>query len=244
MTAGRVEFEDVERLRQLADGRTSFVERIDDHVTLWLAPHEVTEVELVATCRDRGAHVVRLDRNGELHLMDADRVRTRRAAQWHVRPTSHVLRRRLGAVEPGPGDESVLAGLLDLAAHVLGPRDVGATLVWLPDWDRTGCDSSLPGGGSTPLLSLTDRAHDGAVTNLLRQHDGAALVSPSGALWWVGAELSAPTSGDDVVPSAGGMRHRSAARFSRRRPDAWVVVVSHDGPVTVFVDGEDATQPE
>ncbi len=37
------------------------------------------------------------------------------------------------------------------------------------------------------------------------------------------------------------MRHRSAARFSRMRPDTWVFVVSQDGPVSVFVDGHDVT---
>ena len=239
-TAGRTEFEDPERLRQLADGRTSFVERIDDDVSLWLAPQEVTEVDLVQICRERGAHAVRLDPDGDLHLLTADRIWTRRRAQWHERPTAPALRSCLDAVAPCPGEPDVLDGLLDLAAHVLGPRDVGATLVWLPDWERTGCSASLPTGGSTPLLSLTDRTHDGAVTNLLRQHDGAALVSPGGALWWVGAELAAPPD-DDAVPAVGGMRHRSAARFSRRRPDAWVVVVSQDGPVSVFVDGRDVT---
>ena len=136
----------------------------------------------------------------------------------------------------------MLAGLLDLVAHVLGPRSVGATLVWLADWERSGCETSLPEGGSTPLLSLTERAHDGAVTNLLQQHDGAALVSPDGALWWVGAELRGATITDDVEPAVGGMRHRSAARFSRLRPDAWVFVISHDGPVSVFVDGRDVTR--
>lgn len=238
MTAARTEFEDAERLRQLADGRSSFVERIGDDVSLWLSPAEVTEVDLVAACRAREADAVRLDVDGGLHLVTADRVWTRHRTQWRQRPTAATLAAHLAGVEPCPGDEAALRGLLDLAVHALGPRDVGATLVWLPDWDRRGCHRSLPAGGSTPLLPLTDRTLDGAVTNLLRQHDGAALVAPHGALWWVGAELEA-APGEDPAPAVGGMRHRSAARFSRLRPDTWVVVVSHDGPVAVYVGGRD-----
>ena len=243
-TAGRTEFEDAERLRQLADGHSSFVERIGDEVSLWLARGPVTERELVATCRERGASVVRLDPTGDLHLLGADRIWTRRRAQWNARPTAPALLDRLRAHDGMPGDVEVLGGLLDLVAHVLGPREVGATLVWLPDWQRTGCEASLPAGGSTPLLSLRERAHDGAITNLLRQHDGATLVSPGGALWWVGAELrGTAVATEPITPPVGGMRHRSAARFSRRRPDAWVFVVSHDGPVSVFVGGDDVTRP-
>ena len=239
-TAGRTEFEDVERLRQLADGRTSFVERVDDQLSLWFAGGEVTEVDLVTMCRQRGGHAVRLDPDGDLHLFGTSRVLTRRRAHWHDRPTAASLHAELADRATCPGEEAVLEGLLDLAAHVLSPHDVGATLAWLPDWERTGCVASLPAGGSTPLLSLCDRTLDGAVTNLLRQHDGAALVSPEGALWWVGAELTGPALPDDD-PADGGMRHRSAARFSRLRPEAWVIVVSQDGPVSVFVGGHDVT---
>lgn len=239
-TAARTEFEDAERLRQLADGRTSFVERIGDDVCLWLAASEITEVDLVAICRRRDARAVRLDPDGSLHLVLPDRVWSRRRHQWRARPTSATLQTGLGDVPGRPGTLAALHGLLDLAVHVLGPRDVGATLVWLPDWDRHGCRESLPRGGSTPLLDLTDRTLDGAITNLLRQHDGAALVSPSGALWWVGAELTGPPA-PEGAPNLGGMRHRSAARFSGLRPDAWVLVVSHDGPVSVFVGGRDVS---
>jgi hypothetical protein len=238
VTAARTEFEDPERLRQLADGRTSFVERIGDDVCLWLADTPVTEADLVRLCRERGARVVRLDPDGSLHVVGPDHVWSRRRTQWQARATAERMVSRLAEVPARPGDARVLRGLLDLAVHVLGPRDVGATLVWLPDWERRGCDATLPGGGSTPLLPLTDRSLDPAVANLLCQHDGAALVAPGGALWWVGAELAAPPVRHGPL-TGGGMRHRSAARFSRVRPDAWVVVVSQDGPVSVYVDGDE-----
>lgn len=241
VTATRTEFEDPERLRQLADGRTSFVERVGDDIALRMAAQEVTEADLVRVCGDHDARAVRLDSEGGLHLVSQERIWSRRRNQWRRRPTAHTLYQQLvDATDERPGDDVVLRGLLDLAVHVLGPRDLGATLVWLPDWSRRGCERSLPTGGSTPLLDLTDRALDGAVTNLIRQHDGAALVSPGGALWWVGVELSAPTMPES--PATGGMRHRSAARFSHLRRGAWAFVVSHDGPVSIFVDGQDLTR--
>lgn len=241
VTAGRTEFEDPERLRQLADGRTSFVERVGDDVCLWLAPRVVTECELVDLCRDRDARAVRLTADGALHAVLPDRIWTRSRNQWWRRSTAAAMHERLVALDrPMPGPAHVLRSLLDLAVHVLSPHDVGATLVWMPDWERRGCTRSLPSGGSTPLLGLDDRTLDAAVTNLLRQHDGATLVSPEGALWWVGAELAAvPGEGD--APVSGGMRHRSAARFSRLRPDTWVLVVSHDGPVSVYVEGREVS---
>ncbi len=241
VTAARTEFEDPERLRQLADGRTSFVERIGDDVALWMAARDITETELVRICAEREARAVRLDPDGGLHIISAERIWSRRRNQWRRRPTAHTMYENLLATTAErPGDDTVLQGLLDLTIHVLGPRDLGATLVWLPDWSRRGCERSLPTGGSTPLITLTDRTLDGAVTNLIRQHDGAALVSPGGALWWIGAELSAPTI--PASPATGGMRHRSAARFSHMRRGAWAFVVSHDGPVSIFHDGRDLTQ--
>ena len=46
---------------------------------------------------------------------------------------------------------------------------------------------------------------------------------------------------DDAENRARGSRYNSALRYTRLHGDAVVVVVSSDGPVSVFVNGEDLT---
>jgi hypothetical protein len=238
--AERVQFESLSRLRQLADGRTSFLERTPTEFALVIRERRISEADLAKLCAERDGHVVRLFPSGVLQVLSGERIWTRVRTRWWRRPTATRCHDTLMVLDARPpGDPEVLAGLLDLAVHTLSPAGIGATLVWLPDWDRTGCAGSLAGGGSTPLLSVTDRALDPALKNLLAQHDGAALISPDGSLWWAGAELIAPPTPPDEPPIVGGTRHRSAARFSHLRPDAWVIVISHDGPVSVFVSGRE-----
>lgn len=244
-----VDFEHVARLRELADGSSSFVERRASGSHLRLLSRAAQEIDLVEHCRGSARRVVRLRPDGTLQVIAAGRIWTRHRSGWRSEPTADTVVAHLRDAQLPPGiDAEVLRGLLQLAVHTLSAHQVGATLVLLPDWDRTGCARDLDAGGSTPLLPVADRSADGAIANLLRQHDGAALISPDGSLWWAGAELAGPppTGASPVAGSGGdgGMRHRSAARFSKLRPDAVVVVVSGDGPVSLFVAGEDIAPPE
>ena len=72
---------------------------------------------------------------------------------------------------------------------------------------------------------------------MLAQVDGAAFVDSSGILRRLGVRLIPSASAEGTVDAVGGTRHTSARRYSADDPDAVVVAVSEDGPVTVFRGG-------
>ncbi len=239
----RVDFEDLDRLRELADGTTSFVVRSADGWHLAVGERPARETDLVALCVERDARILRLRPGGQLQVLGGEHVWVLERATWKRHPTSAVFVRRLAARAPRAIErDHVCRGLLDLAVHTLSPRRIGATLVWLPDDGHVGIGGMLGHGGPVPPLPVAERSVHHAIANLLGQHDGATLLSLDGRLVCTGVELLGdPTP--EIVRHLG-MRHRSAARFSRLRPEAIVVVVSEDGPVSIYVDGDDVTGPE
>ena len=70
------------------------------------------------------------------------------------------------------------------------------------------------------------------------QMDGATTISPKGDVLNVGAffrSVGAENTGPETMPYYG-TRHRSAAEFTKEI-DGIAIVISSDGPVTVFRKG-------
>jgi DNA integrity scanning protein DisA with diadenylate cyclase activity len=89
-----------------------------------------------------------------------------------------------------------------------------------------------------PSLSVTTRYHYPALFAALMQTDLATIVDHYGTVRRLGVGLRASNEANAVVDPGGGMRHRSAARYTYDQPDSLAVVVSDDGPVTVFHRGK------
>ena len=87
-----------------------------------------------------------------------------------------------------------------------------------------------------PQLSTATPAHAASIAHALGQFDRAALIESSGRLVCLNVSLSPADHLDDVTFD-GGTRHNSAGRYSASQHDAVVFVVSADGPVTVFHQG-------
>jgi DNA integrity scanning protein DisA with diadenylate cyclase activity len=134
-------------------------------------------------------------------------------------------------------DSSFANHVLELAVHWLAPSRIGATIVAHDgesiDWPSL--DTST--AARTPQLSVCDRRHFSALTTVLRQHDLAVIVDRDGLLRKVAVGLRWTPDAESAVISDRGMRHRSAQRYSHDHPTATVVVVSEDGPVSVFRAG-------
>lgn len=130
----------------------------------------------------------------------------------------------------------IVAALLKFCQHVLSSRRVGATLVWhVQDGPLDGLSRSPR---STPVeLQLSDSSHFDALASLLASVDGACLVKASGEISGYEAFLDNSKTLQEIVPSIGGTRHTTAARYSFDEPGVIVFVVSADGPVSVFSDG-------
>jgi DNA integrity scanning protein DisA with diadenylate cyclase activity len=225
--------------RVYADGRASFLVRsVDGGMALaCFAGSMLMEADLVQLQRTTGAAIIQ-----RTPVLDVVRIAvdesmvTWDGRHWHRRPTAIAMADDL--IERVPElDSSFALHVLELAVHWLAPSRIGATIVVHDDdhIDWSALDTST--AARTPQLSVCDRRHFSALTTVLRQHDLAVIVDRRGSLRKVAVGLRWTTDAEAAVSSDRGMRHRSAQRYSHDHPSATVVVVSEDGPVSVFRGG-------
>ena len=223
--------------RVYADGRSSYLVRaVDGSAALACFERSMLfEADLVELQRLTGAIVVQRTPVLDVVRIVADgSVISWDGSHWRSRPTAASLRDDLVAADPDGGER--LVAIAELAIHWLAPSRVGATIVvGLGPGGRDSLD--LATAVATPPLSVVNRRHSSALTAVLRQHDLAVLVDRDGVIRKMAVGLRWSDEAEAAVDDGRGMRHRSAQRFSHDHPKATIVVVSEDGPVTVFRNG-------
>jgi hypothetical protein len=229
----------LEDARTYADGRSAYLVRRPDHPSvLALACFDRNmqfEADLVALQEATGASIVqRTPVFAVTRLFRTGQVVSWNGRSWSVRPTASSLLPTLLDAAPEV-DENVARGVLDLAIHWLSPTRSGATLI-IQDSDDDG-SFDLSTATTPPPLNVTDRRHRPPLLSTLMQRDLAAAFDASGNMYSVGVGLRFSVEAEAQTGSTGGMRHRSAERWSFDHPGAVVVVVSEDGPVTVYRAG-------
>lgn len=137
-------------------------------------------------------------------------------------------------------DPAVVRRLLELCHHRISPGSMGTTIIYLltdqeqPPGHRRDAGVRL----ATMGISVLDTDHEPLVLHQARYRDGAMLVGRDGQLLAVNVILLSTRASEQAVPAMKGMRHTSAARHTYDSPDVLAFVVSADGPVTVFSDGQ------
>jgi len=229
--------------RRYADGRASFlVLEPDGRRSLALFRRSVQyEADLIQIQADTGVYIVQ--RTPVLHatrLFTSTRTIEWSGYRWTARATAAAQQRKLDPHLP-PIPRPVVGGLLELALHWLSPSRVGATFVVPVDGVRDGLD--IERAVDAPELSVVHRHHYPALLAALTQTDLATLVDHRGAIHHLGVGLRWSLEAEAAVAIEDkGMRHRSAARWTYDHPDALAVVVSEDGPVSVFRQGRALTK--
>jgi hypothetical protein len=222
--------------RRFADGRSTYLVRQPD-LPLQLACFRRSvqyEADLVEIQADMGAIIVQRTAMGVTRAFTETGAVEWAGYRWTNRPNARSQHEALQPLLPGI-DKPVLAGLLELAVHWLSPSRVGATLVLPGDNDEAGLD--LEHSVVAPALTVTTRYHYPALFAALMQTDLATIVAADGAVLRLAVGLRATPEAGSTIDHARGMRHRSAARYTFDQPGALAVVVSEDGPVTVFLEG-------
>jgi DisA bacterial checkpoint controller nucleotide-binding len=165
-----------------------------------------------------------------------------------------ILRALRQAIQPFPwGDDCIqtLKSALRLAVHKLSPENHGATFVMLAPDDISSFEEIVSARHlivdralNPANCSLTKRAYQRPLVHLMGQMDGATTISPNGDVLNVGAFFRAvgENTGSEAKKRYG-TRHRSAAEFSKQI-DGITIVISSDGPVTVFRKGEALSIPK
>ena len=224
--------------RRYADGVASWLLRRSDGPDefVLLERQAGSERDLVVLAEALGAVVVQRHPSGKVRLAGSFGVFRWAGLGWHHEPQVDSL---VAALVDDCGDErEVLRNLLEFAVHDLGARGIGATLVLGPDF---GLDKHLESRQPTPpAIAITDPISLAPLRHALAQTDGAALFDEAGTLREIGVRLVPSPYAELEVDGFRGMRHTSARRYSHDDPAATVIVVSEDGPVTVFRAGETA----
>jgi hypothetical protein len=229
----------IERARRFADGRFTYIVRgPDGRCQLACFRRSVQyEADMVEVQRQSGALIAQRTLLGRPRLYTAHGVVEWDGRTWTIREHADRLLEVIDSlVTDAPRD--VLSGILDLCVHWLSSARIGATLLY--DFDPREDDApslDLDSAIGAPHLSVLQRHHYPALFASLGQTDLAALVGPDGSVDLIGVGLRSSIESEQAVPQKGGMRHRSAARYTWDHHHTIAFVVSEDGPVTVFREG-------
>ena len=231
--------------RRFADGISSWVLRAGGRST---GPngHETTELvvfdrpaaserDLVVLAEAAEGIVVQRHPSGTVRLVGPFGVARSTPGGWQHQPP---VDRWIEAVEGCQTKERhlVLKRLLRLAVHDLGARRIGALLVYhLSPPDPARYEMRLP---EPPALSVQKPVNLAPLVHVLGQLDGATFFDEQGTLTALGVRLVPSRTAEERVAAIGGTRHTNARRYSSDEPEALVIAISEDGPVTVFRRGE------
>lgn len=224
-----------EAARRFADGLSSWLIRFADGRVEWAVFDRPagSERDLVVMARAFGGAIVQRHPSGVVRVVGPFGLYRWEAMRWHHEPP---ISSWVDAVPLGPDDDrAIVTNLLAFAVHDLGARNIGATLIYRAGTDDRGSyEARLP---KPPGLRISRPADLAPLRHVLSQVDGATLFDGEGAMTEIGVRLVPSSEAETDVAGFGGMRHTSARHYSFDDPEATVVVVSEDGPVTVLRGG-------
>jgi hypothetical protein len=224
------------QVRRFADGFSAWAVRalsgLDEFVVFDRSAG--SERDLVVLASASGARLVQRDEAGIVRVVGPFGVVRSDVAGWHHEPPLDSWIDEI----PGclaAGQRTALGHLLDFAVHDLGARNIGALLIMHPTGDLAAVHQQrLP----VPPALRIERPHDLApLRHGLAQSDGATVFDGDGELRRMGVHLVPSREAEEGVRPLGGTKHTSALRYSYDDPDAVVIAVSDDGPVTVMRQG-------
>ncbi len=194
-----------------------------------------SERDLVVLAGAMGATIVQRHPSGSVRIVGAHGVLRWDGLTWHHEPPISTWIDSVTACG-ALGGSDVLELLLEFAVHDLGARGIGAILVFGPDESSPSViEVRLP---TPPPLHITSPFDLAPVRHALSQMDGAAVFDAAGILRQLGVRLVPSPEAVSSVEGFRGTRHTSSRRYSFDDPQATVIVVSEDGPVTVLRNGE------
>jgi hypothetical protein len=225
---------DTKAARESCDGQSAFllIEPSEPPVVARLSDR-ADELYLSTLQREEGISTAQRTGDGKVKLYLPEFLATHDRNVWTAKPYSNEMAWPLAQL----GNGRVAQAVLDLAVHVLSPAGIGATFVWVlsgQPYKRAIFDEAS--AGRVEPLATAERQHFPLIRSLAAQNDRAIVLDHSGAVvaTGVGLKWSAPWEG---IQADGGTRHNSAAKSSHSDPEVTIVVVSADGPVSVFFRG-------
>lgn len=227
--------------RRYSDGIASWFMRHVDGADEWVTfdRQAGSERDVVILATALGATIVQRHPSGIVRVVGAFGVLRWDGLGWRHEP---LVAHWIDGLAIAADDREVLPPLLEFAVHDLGARGIGATLIHRadPSLDQ-GREQRL---APPPPLRISRPMSLAPLRHALAQTDGATVFDANGTLTEIGVRLVPSIEAEVGVDGFRGMRHTAARRYSYDDPGATVIVVSEDGPVTVFRGGEVAGTAE
>jgi DNA integrity scanning protein DisA with diadenylate cyclase activity len=227
-------------LRSLADGRHSVVLVVKN-----LPPQLLLLNESMDTDQDYASHAVWVDgviicsdSKGVVRIVTDSSVTVVEGRRWIAKDLVFEAAEDIVQVVPA-ADTEVVRRLLELCHHRISPKRIGATLLYV--LTETPAHTKRRDEGvsvATLNLSVLNEMEEPLLLHQARYRDGALLIGRDGRLLAVNVILRPTRASEQAVPATKGTRHTSAARHTYDCPDLLAFVISTDGPVTVFSDGQ------
>ena len=229
-----------EVIRSLADARHSLVLVVKGQPPQLLLLHERMDTD-----QDYASHAVWVDGviicndgTGTVRIVTDSSVTMVEGRRWIAKDLVYEAADDIVQVVPA-ADGEVVRRLLELSHHRISPNKFGATLLYLLTEQPVTLRRRDEGIDVTTLnLSVLDAADEPLLLHQARYRDGALLIGRDGRLLAVNVILRPTRASEQAVAVTKGTRHTSAARHTYDCPDVLAFVVSTDGPVTVFCDGQ------
>jgi len=227
-------------IRSLADGRHSLVLVVKGQTPQLLLLHERMDTD-----QDYASHAVWVDGviicndgSGTVRIVTDSSVTMVEGRRWIAKDLVYEAADDIVQVVPA-ADGEVVRRLLELSHHRISPNKFGATLLYVLTERPLTLRRRDEGVDLTTLnLSVLHAADEPLLLHQARYRDGALLIARDGRLLAVNVILRPTRASEQAVAATKGTRHTSAARHTYDCPDLLAFVVSTDGPVTVFCDGQ------
>jgi DNA integrity scanning protein DisA with diadenylate cyclase activity len=219
------------------------------HCVVLLVKHEPPRLlllhERMDSDQDYASHAVWIDgiivcndAHGVVRIVTDSSVTIVEGRRWMKKDMVYEAIEDIAQVVPA-AQTGVVRRLLELSHHRFSPNGVGATLVYaLTDDPDAGRHRDQGIDVSALKLSVLNEADEPLLLHQARYRDGALLIAHDGGLEAVNVILRPTRASEQAVPATKGTRHTSAARHTYDCPDVLAFVVSTDGPVSVFSDGQ------
>ena len=222
--------------RRFADGLSSWLLRRANDQNEWIVFDRPagSERDLVVLASVFGATIVQRHPSGTVRVVGPSGVFRWEGISWHHEPPVTKWLKALSA-DAVESDVAVLRAMLAFAVHDLGSLGIGALLVYRPHPEPgPPVEERLP---EPPPLRIRLAPNLAPLRHALAQIDGAAIFDREGVLRLLGVRLVPSKAAERSVEALGGTRHTSGRRYSYDDQFATVIVVSDDGPVSVFRSG-------
>lgn len=188
--------------------------------------------------------LIKRNARGEITFLCEDGIAVHRDARISFFKYQYHFKRQLSDYisnrwPENPWPKQLLDSILRIAIHTLGAdAGVGGTIVlYHPDDDPDNYINSTNAMKLPDNLKVTLRDHQSLLVTLMRYTDGAVLVDSEGRVRSARNWLVVPTEIMSEAGSEGGTRHLTAKLFSKSI-QGLVFVISSDGPVSLFAQGE------